>query len=255
METDKKDQTSHLQNAYAMLGGENATIEYTPDPNAGNIQIDETDETVETPAKADVVPEAKPEIKEDKSKDETAGQAEPEIDYKTKFSASTREAQRLAAELKLAEARIAEKEAAASVLAKEKEEMERRFADQNPEAYDQIKTSKEMATIKEKLLLQEERIALEDFTKGNPEAVEHKDALKKLGRAFPGKTYEDIWNETFAPFYEKQEVKAAEDKEKSMPETGAGSVSEVSEDLTLAEINKLPLAKRKAYFKKAGIAV
>ena len=86
----------------------------------------------------------------EKDKEETAGKTEPEIDYKTKFSASTREAQRLAAELKLSEATIAQEKANAIKLKEEKEEMERRFADQNPEAYDAIKTSKEMAAIKEK---------------------------------------------------------------------------------------------------------
>jgi hypothetical protein len=252
METDN--QTSKTDKAFAMLGGEDATMEITLDPNAGNNGDEEANNeriaTIKEPAKAeDEAPKVETKI-------ETAGKTEPEIDYKAKFSASTTEAQRLVAENKLLEARMAEIEANAGRLAKEKEEMERRFADQNPEVYDQIKTSKEMAEIKEKLLLQEERTAIDDFTKTIPEAVSHKDALKKLGRAFPGKSYQDIWNETFKPFYDNIQTAVIEDKKKSMPEKGDGSISEVTtEELSLAEINKLSLPKQKAYFKKMGWAV
>lgn len=254
METDK-DQTSKMAAVHEMLGGEDANVQIIEDPNAGNIQEEEPE------AKADKAePEKKTEPEtskpEDKAKEEAAAKAEADIDYRAKFAASTTEAQRLVEANKLLEAQVAEEKATAARLAKEKEEMERRFADQNPEVYDQIKTTKEMAEIKEKLLLQEERTAIEEFTKTIPEAEAHKDALKKLGRAFPDKSYLDIWNETFKPFYDKTAAAVEEDKKKSMPESGAGSISEVAtEELSLAEVNKMPLAKRKAYFKKKGWAV
>ena len=132
--------------------------------------------------------------------------------------------------------------------------MEKRFADSNPEKYDAIRTKKELGELREKMLLQEEKGAVDDYLESNPKAVAHKESLKRLGRAFPGRSYEDLWTENFKPFVGEdtgsaEEIKA---KKKSQPEKGDGTMSEMAGGMTLADLRKLPLEKRKAILMKMG---
>ena len=91
------------------------------------------------------------------SEEGTAGEAKktPEIDYKQKFSASSTEAIRLATELKILQSEREKDQGRFSALETEKAEMEKRFAEQDPEKYDSLKTKKDLSELREKLLLQE----------------------------------------------------------------------------------------------------
>jgi len=77
--------------------------------------------------------------------------------------------------------------------------------------------------------------------------------LKRLGRAFPDKSYEDLWNENFKPFVGEgdESVEGKQAQKKLQPEKGDGTMSEMtSAGMTLSEFRKLPLAKRKAILMK-----
>ena len=209
----------------------------------------------------DDVDENGDELTEDqkKSTDETADdeKTSEEVDYKEKFGASTKEAQRLATENKLLQGEAEKAQGRYSTLETAMADMEKKFAAEDPEKYDAIKTKKDLGELKEKLLLQEERGAVDDYLESNPKAAAQKEALKRLGRAFPDKTYEDLWNENFKPYVPEEgddgsatETKA---KKKSQPEKGDGTMSEMtSTGMTLDEFRKLPLNKRKAILLKNG---
>lgn len=191
------------------------------------------------------------------SEEETAGKnkSKPEIDYKEKFAASTAEAQRLAIENKTLQGEIEKGQGRYSTLEADKNEMEKRFADEDPEKYDSIRTRKELSDLKEKMLLQEERGAVDDYIKSNPKAEGQKEALKRLGRAFPDKTYTELWNENFKPYIPEGDGSDEDDKKvktKSAPEKGDGTITEMVGGITLEEFRKLPLAKRKAILIKQG---
>lgn len=193
---------------------------------------------------------------QEQSEEGTAGETKetPEIDYKQKFADSTREAQRLSTENKILQGEVEKGQGRYSTLETEKADMEKKFADDSPEVYDSIKTKKELGELREKILLQEEKGAVGDYIESNPKAAAHKESLKRLGRAFPNKTYEDLWNENFKPFVDDtvgsaEEIKA---KKKSQPEKGDSTISEMVGGMTSADFRKLPLAKRKAALMKQG---
>ena len=107
--------------------------------------------------------------------------------------------------------------------------------------------------LKQKMLLQEEKGAVDDYLESNPKAAAHKESLKRLGRAFPDKSYEDLWNDNFKPFVVEgnESVEEKQAQKKSQPEKGDGTMSEMtSTGMTLSELRKLPLAKRKAILMK-----
>lgn len=193
---------------------------------------------------------------QEQSTEETAGETKekPEVDYKEKFGASTKEAQRLATENKLLQGEAEKSQGRYSTLEAEKADMEKRFAEEDPEKYDSIRTKKEISDLKQKMLLQEEKGAVDDYLESNPKAAAHKDSLKRLGRAFPGKSYEDLWNENFKPFVGEgdESVEEKQAKKKSQPEKGDGTMSEMAGGKTLADFNKLSLEKRKAILAKNG---
>ena len=193
---------------------------------------------------------------QEQSTEGTAGEGKetPEIDYKAKFSASTSEAQRLATENKVLQGEAEKAQGRYSTLETEKSDMEKRFAEENPEKYDAIKTKKDLSELREKMLLQEEKGAVDDYLESNPKAVAHKESLKRLGRAFPDKSYEDLWNDNFKPFVGegKESTEEKEAQEKSQPEKGDGTMSEMTKGKTLTDFNKLSLEKRKAILMKNG---
>ena len=85
----------------------------------------------------------------------------------------------------------------------------------------------------------------------NSDAVKHQEALRSLGRSNPRKSYETLWQENFAAFYEGDDKKA---KKKSQPETGKGAVvSDMPTGELPEKFNSWPLEKRQQWFKTKGI--
>ena len=192
---------------------------------------------------------------QEQSEEGTAGEAKktPEVDYKEKFAASTTEAQRLVTENKLLQSEAEKSKGRYSALETEKAEMEKRFAEENPEKYDAVKTRKDLSELREKILMQEEKGAVDDYIQSNPKAAAQKDSLKRLGRAFPDKTYEELWTENFKPFVSDGDGSATEtEAKKSQPEKGDSTMSEMVGGMSLSDFRKLPLAKRKAILIKQG---
>lgn len=222
---------------------ENQTpLEDTFEEGVDNVTIIEDDESTED---------------QEQSIEGTAGEDKntPEVDYKQKFGASTAEAQRLATENKVLQGEAEKAQGRYSTLETEKADMEKRFAEENPEKYDAIRTKKDYNELREKVLLQEEKGAVDDYLESNPKAAAHKESLKRLGRAFPDKSYEDLWNENFKPFVGEDEGSAEEIKKaqkKSQPEKGDSTMSGMAGNKSLEDFRKLPLAKRKAILLKNG---
>ena len=168
---------------------ENPTSEvlYTPDPNSAEAQYfseeaTEGDNTNET----EVVEQPK----------------QPEIDYKEKFSASTRENQRILAEQKALQSALKEREARLEAIEKENAEYEAFLKGERPEMYETVQVKKELNELKKDIILQKEKLAIDEFISNNPDAKLHKEALKTLGRANPDKSYDEIYSSYIKPIYE-----------------------------------------------------
>jgi len=229
---DNKDQT--LEEDTFEEGVDNVTI-YTADDDEDDESIDDTQKQ-----------------SEDKTADDK--KTSEEVDYKQKFAASTTEAQRLATENKLLVGEAEKAQGRYSTLETAMAEMEKKFASEDPEKYDAITTKKSLSELTQKMLLQEEKGAVDDYTKSNPNAVAHKEALKRLGRAFPDKTYEELWIENFKPYVldEDMSTKEKEANKKSQPEKGDNAMSDMTKGMSLEDFRKLPLNKRKAILMKNG---
>jgi len=180
-----------------------------------------------------------------------------EVDYKEKFSASTRENQRIRDEHQklqetLDQERVNSKELETSV-----KEYEKQLADENPEALDMLILKKKVEKLSQDTALQRENAMMNDYLKSNPDADEQKEALKALGRTFPDRTYGDLYDVYFAPLVKKGEEayqSKLSKKKDFQAETGKGNISNsFSDEIDLKDFSKLSLAKRKAILKRKNI--
>jgi len=186
--------------------------------------------------------------------EETPPAKEPEVDYKEKFTASAKEAQRLAQEQKDLQAKVEADRTRLERLEAEKADLENRFKEEKPEEYDVMQTKRELETIKRDLVVQKEETALNAFLAENSEAPkEQKEVLRKLGRANPNLSYGQIWSDIVKPIMEAgaaQYGSKQAEKKTTQPETGKGSTASPDEDLDLQALNKLPLSERKKRLEK-----
>lgn len=186
---------------------------------------------------------------------EETPKAEPEVDYKEKFSASSKEAQRLAQEQKDLQAQLQADRIRLKELEAEKMELETKFKTEKPEEYDALSTKRELEAIKKDLIAQKEEAALNTFLAETPEAPkEQKEVLKKLGRANPNLSYSQIWSDMIKPLMEAgaaQYGSKQAQKKTTQPETGKGSTASPDDNLDLKAFNKLPLSERREKLKKA----
>lgn len=184
------------------------------------------------------------------------------IDYKVKFSESTRENQRIAGEIKTLQDSRAGDRATAERLQREMEDLRKVAAKENPEGlekFDLKKSHEENSRKLAELTLDRE---LDSFASKTVGAPERREALKNLAKAFPSKSLAELWNENFAGVSEAIE-KAKKDKTTSQtttqPEKGKGTSTrepggETVAGLPVAEFNKLSVGERRALLTKAGIA-
>ena len=179
-----------------------------------------------------------------------------EPNYEEKFKASSKEAQRLVGENKDLKKINDENMAKLKELEAEKVKLEATLKDENPEKYDAVKTKDELNSIKKDLVEQKEMNEINDFVIEVPEAKDHRSTLRKLGRSYPNQSYQEIWDSVVKPLMDagaKLSGTSKTQKKESQPETGKGSKDQSPDDFNLEAFNKLPLAKRKAYFKKMKI--
>ena len=177
-----------------------------------------------------------------------------EVDYQKKFSESSREALRLLEKNKESEQVIAQERAERTRVETELAELNKALESTDPDAFNYKKLEKSVIDMQRQVAEGRENQQLEEFTKNRPEAKSVAEALRKLGRAEPTKSYTQLWDENFQPLIEKgTDAKTAETKRKTAPETGKGTPSgDLTQDVSDLEFNKLSLAERKAILKKKG---
>ncbi len=212
------------------------------------------DQTLEEEVKIDEQPETETPTNETEA-EETGGEAIPqkkEIDYETKFSESSREAQKLLEEKKRLRAELDDKIRINRELVEERKKFEEEMASANPEQYDALKMKKSIEELERAVVLEKEERELTQFVASNPEAAKHKEALRKLGR-YEKKPYTELWSENFKDIYgEVAAEKSKAGKKARQSETGKGSASQMEGGFNLGDFNKLSLIQQKEYLKKQG---
>ncbi len=188
--------------------------------------------------------------------EKTGGEAIPqkeEIDYKTKFSESSKEAQRLYEENKRLQAERDDKDKKISELAEERQRFEEEIASANPDGLELAKMKENIHHLEKTVVLEKEERELTQFISLEPKAVRHKEALKKLMRADTRPLHE-IWKDTFSSIYNEKEIlEKKETQKRNQIETGKGNRSEISGgEISLDEFNKFSLNQQKEYLKKKG---
>ena len=178
--------------------------------------------------------------------------ASEEEDYKKKFSESTREAQRLLEENKVLKADTEKTKSRIDELEKQEQERVKLLEEENPDAAKIYKLEKSIDDLKKSILLGKEERDVLDFIGSEPRADVAKEGLKRLMRVNPAKSPKELWEENFLPVIEAF-GKSKAGRKAGQPETGKGSMS--GEPITELgeEFNRLPLEKRRAYFKKRGL--
>jgi len=181
--------------------------------------------------------------------------AKEAIDYAVKFAESSKEAQRLFRENQSLQANLAATQAEAERL-KEADQLEA-LREVDPEAYRSAKTELSIKEMQEMLVTEREERLVSDFITKTPEASAQREALKKLGRIEPKKSFGEIWSEYFKPAIDhagKTAEQRAKAQRQTQEETGKGSVSgDLTGDMLSPAFNKLSLEKRKEAFKKMGL--
>ncbi len=221
------------------------------------MEIQTTESTPESDSNQDIEVELNLDEGNQEQEVTEANEEKPvEPDYKEKFSASAKEAQRLIGENKDLQVKFKEQEARLKALEEEKNALDSTLKEERPEEYDAMKTKSELANIKKDLVLQKENNALNDVISEIPEAKAHKEALRKLGRAHPNLSYKDLWDTTVKPLMEAgAELYNTKQTNKriTQPEKGNDSKTVGSGDFNLNSFNKLSLAERKAKLDKMNI--
>ncbi len=172
-----------------------------------------------------------------------------EVDYRVKFSESSREALRLLDEKKALEQSISERDQKISAYEKQLESLK---AD-NPDLAKVIDLENTVNELKKDAALGKEERSLNEFIKEVPDAESFKEAIRKLGRIEPTKSYKEIFSEHFSAVVGKISDDVARQNSQQV-ETGKGSIStDPDSTLDAKEFNKLPLEKRRDIFKKMGL--
>lgn len=186
-------------------------------------------------------------------KPETGGQSAPTVDYEAKFKASQAEAMRLLDDKRRIESEHAQVRERVTGLEKQLKELEDVAKGANPEGYDGHKLRQYVEGLRADLSQMKERQELESFTAANPEAAKYRETLKDLGRAYPGRTYREIWESSLRTVAEAERASAESKAERrnAAPDSGRGTkTGEPASDniggYSLDAFNKLPLEKRKA---------
>jgi predicted nuclease with TOPRIM domain len=188
----------------------------------------------------------------------TQATGEPEVDYKTKFAESSKEAMRLLDENKRLAAEATEKE---HQLQEAKEAHQRQLeeiAETNPGGVELSTVKESLRKIEGELKEQKTIGTISDFISAHPETAAHRATLIDLKKLYPQLTAQQIWEEKLKPVYEKgAETKGKEirEKEAAQPETGEGTVTGEpgGGTLTAEQFSKLSLDKQKEYLKRRGI--
>lgn len=177
------------------------------------------------------------------------------IDYAVKFAESSKEAQRLYKENQSLQAQQTAYQAELERL-KEADQIES-LREVDPQAYQSAKTEKSLREMQEMLVTEREERLVSDFIAKTPEASAQREALKKLGRIEPKKSFGEIWGEYFKPAIDhagKTAELRAKTAKMTQEETGKGSASgDMTGDVFSSAFNKLSLEKRKEAFKKMGL--
>ena len=184
---------------------------------------------------------------------------EDAIDYKQRYSDSTREFQKLQQKLKEGEALSTLERQKAESYQRERDDALARLQAEQPETFDTLTMKKQLDTTVQQLAELKEKAQLDDFIADQPLAKSHREALKNFGRAFPDKSLDSIWGENFKDIVEaRQEIQEKKktrtaasqpDRGGATAEPGKKTIGGYSED----EFNKLPVMKRREILDKAGI--
>ena len=175
-----------------------------------------------------------------------------EEDYKKKFSESTRENQRILEENRVLKVESEKTKARLDELEKQEQERVKLLEEENPDAAKIYKLEKSIDDLKKSILLDKEEKEVLIFIGSEPRAEAAKEGLKRLMRVNPTKSPKELWEENFLPAIDAF-VKSKAGKKAGQPETGKGSMSGEPIAELGEEFNKLPLEKRRAYFKKRGL--
>lgn len=178
-----------------------------------------------------------------------------------RYKESSAEGIRLSKEIKAREDAIIAEKARAANLEKELKEIDEIAKGANPQGYDAHQMRKQYETISTELASIKEVGALDTFTAANPDAAQHREALRDLGRAFPGKDYQTLWTTHFGPVIEANKVLAGQKKARGSAAADDGRGTSTGEPAgkgtiggyTSEQFNKLPLEKRRDILKKEGI--
>lgn len=184
------------------------------------------------------------------------------IDWKQRYGDSTREFQKLQVKLKEGEGLTAQERQRAAQLQTERDEALEKLKAEKPEVYDNHTLKKQLDSTSLQLAEMKEKGILDDFIADEPLAKPFRDALRAHARAFPNKSIQDIWNESFkeiAAAKKETATKADEVRKKSQPDRGSGATREPGQKMiggyTEAEFNKLSVNKRRELMVKAGIKI
>lgn len=182
-------------------------------------------------------------------------------DLSKRYEHSSAEGIRLSKEIQtFKESEIAGR-ARLATLEKELQELQEVAKGSNPQGYDAVQMRRKYDDISSQLAAMKEGQELDRFVASDPTAAKHRDALRDLGRAFPGRSYGDLWSTHFAAVIEAEKVLAEGKKARgeAAPDSGKGtSTGEPSGEGKIGgysqdAFNKLPLAKRREVLLKNGI--
>lgn len=185
------------------------------------------------------------------------------VDYKKKFSESTKEAQRLLGEIKTAQDSSAQEKAKAAKIAEEMAELRKVAEGKNPEGVQIHDLSRRLEETTRTLALEKEERMLDTFIAGVKidGASSKKEALRALKRAQPEITLDKLWDEHLKAGVEfaakaKQDKKTSKKKDSSESGKGTSGRESSGEEqvgttgFSLKEFNKLPVSKRRALLAK-----
>lgn len=220
---------------------------------------------VQTSGSEEVLDEQKAPTEESEETETEGGETQPEeIDYKVKFSESSKEAQRLAGEAKRLEAeraateeRVRQLEAEKTRLEEEQRKAFEALKESNPEAYNFTKLEREVNELKQSVFSGTLEGQIEKFIQTEPLAQASRDAILRILKSNPSRTPQQVWEEDFRPVVNHAIDSAAKRKTRTaseQPESGEGSIIEepLEETGLPANFSKLPLEKRGEILRKKG---
>lgn len=116
----------------------------------------------------------------------------------------------------------------------------------NPEALDGVKLKKTLASTQQQVAQLAETVELNDFVRTNPEAGQFQSQLARLKKAFPEKSFHELYQETFEPIKARMKPKVS-------AETGRGSSTTMkTAGISVDDFKRLSPDKQSEYLKKLG---